>query len=388
MTVARSEFDAPNEALPPFRLVADEKAWRVCLAALQAAPRLAIDLEANSMYAYAERACLIQISTENQDFILDPLAALDLSGLGEIVANPAVEKIFHAAEYDLILLRRDYGWHLHNLFDTMWAARILGYKQFGLAGMLEGAFGVRLSKRFQKANWCHRPLSAGELAYAQKDTHYLPALRDRLGAELEARGLMTEALETFAEQSRVKMPNNGFDPEAFWHLNGVFDMTPTQQAALKTLYAFRDREARRRNAPHFKVLGDQTLLEVATRLPTRLSELDAIHGMTTGQQDRYGRQMLALIAEAHQAPAPQPPPRPPRPPDAVLIRYDRLHRWRKTRAQARGVESDVIISRDALWAIAQANPRTVDELAALNALGPYRLGQYGEEIVRQLGARG
>lgn len=387
MTAQRTESGAPDEALPPFRLVASETAWRACLAALWAAPRLAIDLEANSMYAYAERACLIQISTEDTDFILDPLAPLDLSGLGDIIADPTVEKIFHAAEYDLILLRRDYGWHLHNLFDTMWAARILGYKQFGLAGMLAGAFDVRLSKRFQKANWCHRPLSAGELAYAQKDTHYLPALRDRLAAELEARGLMAEALETFAEQSRVKMPNNGFDPDAFWHINGVFDMTPAQQAALKALFLYRDREARRRNAPHFKVLSDQTLVEIATRLPTRLSELDAVHGMTSGQQQRYGRQLLAVIAEAHEAPAPQPPPRPPRPPDAVLIRYDRLHRWRKTRAQARGVESDVIISRDALWAIAQANPRSVDELAALNALGPYRLAQYGEEIIKQLGIK-
>ena len=388
MTSERTESGAPDAALPPFRLVANETAWRSCLATLRAAPRLAIDLEANSMYAYVERACLIQISTADADFILDPLANLDLSGLGDIVADPGVEKVFHAAEYDLILLRRDYGWHLHNLFDTMWAARILGYKQFGLAGMLEGAFGLRLSKRFQKANWCHRPLSAGELAYAQKDTHYLLALRDRLAAELEARGLLAEALETFAEQSRVKMPNSGFDPDAFWHINGVFDMQPAQQAALKALFVFRDREARRRNSPHFKVLGDQTLLEVATRLPTRLSELDDIHGMTAGQQQRYGRQMLALIAEARQAPAPQPPPRPPRPPDAVLIRYDKLHRWRKTRAQARGVESDVIVSRDALWAIAQAGPRTPDELAALHALGPYRLAQYGEEIIKQLGARG
>ncbi len=388
MTSQRTEPSAPDEALPPFRLVAGEAAWRTCLATLRAAPRLAIDLEANSMYAYTERACLIQISTADADFILDPLANLDLSGLGDIVADPAVEKVFHAAEYDLILMRRDYGWHLHNLFDTMWAARILGRKQFGLAGLLEEAFGVRLSKRFQKANWCHRPLSAGELAYAQKDTHYLLALRDRLEAELDARGLLAEALETFDEQSRVKMPNNGFDPDAFWHINGVFDMQPAQQAALKALFAFRDREARRRNSPHFKVLGDQTLLEVATRLPTRMSELDAIHGMTAGQQQRYGRQMLALIAEAREAPAPQPPPRPPRPPDAVLIRYDKLHRWRKSRAQARGVESDVIVSRDALWVIAQAGPRTTDELAALNALGPYRLALYSEEILKQLGARG
>ncbi len=132
------------------------------------------------------------------------------------------------------------------------------------------------------------------------------------------------------------------------------------------------------------MLGDRTLLEVAAALPTRQSELIAVHGMTSGQQQRYGRQMLDLIAEARQAPPPQAPKRAPRPPDAVLIRYDRLHRWRKTRAQARGVESDVIISRDALWAIAEASPRTLDDLTALNLLGPWRLATYGEEIVRLL----
>jgi ribonuclease D len=177
-----------------------------------------------------------------------------------------VEEDLPRRRYDLILLRRDYGWHLHNLFRHDVGGAHLGYKQFGLAGMLE--------KRVRRA----APASASEgqlvppccrrrAGLRSEDTHYLPGLRDRLAAELAARGLLTEALETFAEQSRVKMPNSGFDPDAFWHLNGVFDMNPTQQAALKALYAFRDREARRRNAPHFKVLGDQTLLEVATRRP-------------------------------------------------------------------------------------------------------------------------
>lgn len=339
------------------------------------------------MFAYAERACLIQVSAAGHDYILDPLPDIDLAGLGAIVEDPSVEKVFHAAEYDLILLRRDYGWRLNNLFDTMWAARILGYRQIGLASLLEQFYSLRLSKRYQKANWCHRPLSAAELAYAQKDTHYLLALRDRLAAELEERGLTDEAREIFEEQSRVKMPDNGFDPDGFWGINGAQDLTPDQQAALRALYLFRDREARRRNQPHFKVLGDRTLLEMAAKLPTDPDDLDDIHGMTTGQQQRYGRRMLELIEESRADPPPQPPKRNPRPPDAVLIRYDKLHRWRKARAQARGVESDVIISRDAIWAIAEANPRTLGELAALSLLGPWRMQKYGEEIVRLLGKK-
>lgn len=375
--------DADNQpALAPFHYVAGRAAWQACLRDLQAAPRLAIDLEANSMFAYRERACLIQISTATTDYILDPLADLDLSPLGEIIADPAVEKIFHAAEYDLILMGRDYGWQLTNLFDTMWAARILGYQQIGLANLLDKYFGLHISKRFQKANWCHRPLSAGELAYAQKDTHYLPALRDRLAAELDARGHTAEAAEIFAEQTHVRLPDNGFDPDGFWHINGAYDLAPAQQGLLKALYLFREREAKRRDTPHFKVLSDRTLLELATTAPTRTADLGRIHGMSEGQQQRYGRNILHIIAEAADAPPPQPPKRQPRLPEAVLNRYDLLHRWRKARAQARGVESDVVMSRDSLWAIAKANPRTLDELQALNTLGPWRLATYGDELIR------
>ncbi len=368
-------------ALPPFRFVADSKAWAACLQELRAAPRLAIDLEANSMFAYRERICLIQISTETTDYIIDPTQPIDLGSLGEIIADPAVEKVFHAAEYDLILMRRDHDWHLNNLFDTMWAVRILGYSQMGLASLLEKFYDVRTSKRFQKANWCRRPLSTAELAYAQMDTHYLLPLRDRLAAELEAGGHAEEAAEIFREQSDVRLPNNGFDPEGFWYMNGTFDLRPEQQAALKELYIYRDREAKRRNIPHFKVLGDRTLLEAAAKMPARVDELAGVHGMSERQVQRYGRAMVDLIAKSRQSPPPQPPKRTPRPPDRVLNLYDRLHRWRKARAQARGVESDVIISRDSLWAIAHANPQTMDELAALNTFGPWRLRTYGEDIL-------
>lgn len=374
---------APPPPLPPFHYVDSAAAWATCLADLQAAPRLAIDLEANSMFAYRERVCLIQISTANADYIVDPVGA-DLNGLGPLLVDPTVEKVFHAAEYDLILMRRDYDWTVNNLFDTMWSVRILGYSQMGLASLLEKFFGVSTSKRFQKANWCHRPLSAAELAYAQMDTHYLLALRDLLGAELIAGGHADEAAETFREQSRVRMPNNGFDPEGFWSLNGAYDLTPEQQAVLRALYLYREREAKRRNIPPFKILGDRTLLEAAVQLPARLIDLDAIHGMSAGQQQRYGRNILETIATARHADPPQPPKRSPRPPDSVLNRFDRLHRWRKMRAQARGVESDVIAGREALWTIAQAAPRTPADLEALAVLGPWRLAAYGEEILGQV----
>ncbi len=160
-------------------------------------PRIAVDTESNSLHAYHERVCLIQFSTTEQDYILDPLALEDLSLLGPIFANPQIEKIFHAAEYDLICLRRDYGFTFSNIFDTMQAGRILGRKQAGLDRLLEDKFGVKVNKRFQKADWAVRPLSRDLLVYARLDTHYLIPLSNLLKADLEEKGLWQLALEDF-----------------------------------------------------------------------------------------------------------------------------------------------------------------------------------------------
>jgi ribonuclease D len=156
--------------LPPYKFIQDQGSWQKCLSALQQESSLAIDLEANSLYAYQEQVCLVQITIPSQDFIIDPVARLELEPLGAVLQDPAVEKIFHAAEYDLMLLKREFGWEVTNLFDTMWAARILGYQRVGLANILEDRYDIRLNKKYQKANWCRRPLSPSQLTYAQMDT--------------------------------------------------------------------------------------------------------------------------------------------------------------------------------------------------------------------------
>ncbi len=369
---------------PAFQLVTTSKQWRECLQHLQQYSSLAIDLEANSMFAYREQVCLIQVSTPDQDYILDPLAEFDLAELGTIIADPPVEKIFHAAEYDLILMKRQYGWELNGLFDTMWAARILGYQRFGLANLLEEFYNIKLDKRHQKSDWCRRPLSPEQLQYACYDTHFLFQLRDKLAAELVSAGRWDEAQEIFDAQSQIQISPNGFDPDDFWSVNGVQDLTRQQQAVLKALNIFRDQEARRRDLPLFKVFSNRTMLDLAGSTPSNHRELAAVHGMSHGQIRRYGQALLQVIAEGLQAPPPVAPKRPKRQPDVVVFRYEKLHTWRKHRAQQRGVESDVIISRDALWEIAQKNPKTVDELGELENVGDWRSTTYGAEIIELL----
>jgi ribonuclease D len=370
--------------LPPFSLVTEPQEWSACLDCLRVEPRLAVDLEANSMFAYRESVCLIQISTPSQDYIVDPTVDLDLSGLGQLIADDAVEKIFHAAEYDLILLKRQFGWELNNLFDTMWASRILGYQRFGLASLLEQFFAVKLNKRYQKSNWCQRPLAPEQLAYAQHDTHFLFRLRDRLWQEIVETDCEEEAAEAFAEQTRIELNDNSFDPDSFWSINGARDMNRQQQAILKALNIYRDEEAQRRDQPLFKIFNEQTMLELARQAPGNMDELARVHGMTRGQVRRYGQALLRVIDEGKKARPPAYPRRSMRQPEAVLSRYDKLKRWRKERAKARGVESDVILSRGALWEIARSNPQNSDELDQLKSLGSWRCSTYGEEILRLL----
>ncbi len=369
---------------PVFELVTSFDKWLDCLAQLREEPRLAIDLEANSMFAYRERICLIQVSIPSQNFVIDPLAKFDLDELGLLFADPNVEKIFHAAEYDLILAGREYKWKLNGLFDTMWAARILGYERYGLASLLNQFYGIRLNKRYQKSNWCQRPLSPEQLAYACLDTHYLFKLRDRLAAELQAAGRLEEAAEIFEEQSRVKITDNGFDPDSFWSINGVHDLTRRQQAVMKAINIYRDREARRRDQPLFKIFSDRTSLEIARRLPVTMEELAKVHGMSKGQLRRYGHKLLQVVSDARNAELPVYPRQRKRKSDAELARYERLHTWRKLRARARGVESDVIISRNALWELARVNPQSEDELENLKYLGEWRCKTYGGDILELL----
>ena len=361
-----------------------QAAWDRCIDLFLVEPAVAIDLEANSLFAYREQVCLLQFSTAAGDYIVDPLAGIDLSRLGDLLANPQVEKIFHASEYDMILLKRDHDWHIRNLFDTMWAARILGYKNMGLAWFLREFYGVEVSKKYQKANWAARPLSADLLAYAQTDTHYLLRLRHDFVALLEEAGCMAEAREIFAHQSEVRLPEQGFDPDGFWALRGARDLSSGQMAVLKALYHFRDDEARRRNQPAFKVLNNEALVAMAKESPQTEEALAAIRGIGPRNLERYGAQLLRAIRKAVLEPPPQRPARKPRQEPGVLERFERLSQWRKGRAVARGVESDVIISRETMWSIARDNPNSLDDLGRISGIGPQRLNLHGADILGEL----
>ncbi len=371
--------------LPSPILVIDASELASLVVQLSSCPVIAVDTESNSLYAYQEQVCLLQFSIPGADYLVDPLNGLDLSSLGEVFANSQVEKIFHAAEYDVLCLRRDYGWTFNNLFDTMWAARILGWPHNGLGNILQEKFGVRLNKRWQRHDWGRRPLSAEALAYARLDTHYLLVLREQMLAELEQKKRLAEARELFAEVAQSEPNFPPFDPDRhLWKVKGVRDLTPETRAILRELLIWRDGEASRRNLPPFKVLSDRTLIALAQARPRRTDQMQDIVGLKPHHVQRYGQKIARAITKGSQTEPPKYPSQAPRPPEIVLERYEALRTWRKKTATRRSVDPDVVVSNATLWVLAQRAPQTLDQLDQVDALGDWKRDTYGQELLNVL----
>ena len=367
-----------------FVWVATPEALAQLQSQLQSQSSIAVDTESDSLYCYFEKVCLLQISAGGTDYLVDPLA-VDISPLGALFADERVEKIFHAAEYDILTLKRDYGFHFRNIFDTMLAAKILGWPQCGLGNLLQDHFGVTLNKKYQQYNWGRRPLDEKAMQYARRDTHYLPQLRAVQWRELQAQRREKEARAAFARIAKVRAAPKIFNPADFWRIRGARQLTPGQQAILQALYVFRDERARHADRPPFKLMSDATMIELATQRPRTLAALKRVKGINPTLLHRHGDDLLALLRARHPIPAPQKRGGSDKAmsPQGVL-RYEHLRSWRNALARRRGVEPEVILSNRVLRAIARLNPSTPLQLKARNILGKWQLEAYGKAIIEEL----
>jgi ribonuclease D len=361
------------------------------LSHLQGEPALAIDTESNSLYAYREQVCLIQISIPGFDYLLDPFSLPNLSGLSPLFADPGVLKVLHGAEYDVSVLHRDYGFVLANLFDTMWASRILGWPSHGLAALLKEYYGVVLNKKYQRANWGQRPLPREQLNYARLDTHYLLALHEIQARELDIKGRWPQARHRFGQVLQSRWEERGFDPDGFWRLTGVRDLDDVGRGVLRELFLFRDQRAKSENRPPFKVLGNRALMGLSERRPRDLQSLHHVSGISSRLVRRYGRKLLAVIRRGASKPLswdkrPRAPRRRDRggngrPTPAIQARFEALRLWRNKTAQARGVEPDLILANRILWKVAFRNPQGPEDLVQDGLLARWQAEDFGPEVL-------
>jgi len=357
--------------------------------------RVGLDTESNGFHAYFEKVCLLQIATPGADWAVDTLA-LGLSPLVPLLADPARECILHAAEYDVLCMKRDYGFSFGRIFDTHAAAKTLGIEKVGLHDLLADQLGVQLEVDEQRSDWGKRPLSERQLEYAFADVGYLIALREKLGEQLSSRELVEEAEAEFARLIAKEPRAREFDPEGWQKMKAARVLDGRGRAVLRELYLLRDQRARDLNRPAFKVLSDLFLAEAARRLPRNEEELLRVPGTSPMTLKKVGAQLLEAVRKGIDAEPPERPRpggpngqrwrrgAPGAPSPEIEERYERLRAWRRSRAEGRKVEVQVIAPNAVLWAIARANPDDLESLAAVDGMDPFRIEQYGPAILEVL----
>ncbi len=370
-----------SEMLPPPTWISTPSGLHKLANALSDHNPIAVDTESNSLHAYREQLCLIQFSIPSEDILVDALAFTDLSPLAQIFSNPAQEKVFHAAEYDLICLKRSFGITVTNLFDTMQAARILGYKQVGLDAILSEKLGISLNKKFQKADWAQRPLPEEMLNYARLDTHHLLDLRTCLKEELLQQGRWELAQEEFIREAQINGTNKVTVP-SWQRIGGTQKLTTQQLAVFQELCNWRESQAERMDRPVFKVIDNKRLVEIAVAQPRTAQELEDL-ALTPRQMDMYGNGILQAIDRGRKA-GPLTRPRTARPKQAFVDRLNALSNWRKSASSKIGIESDLILPKPWMHAIAERDPHNMEDLSALMPNSPWRLQNFGEAILKAI----
>ncbi|MBL8061556.1 MAG: ribonuclease D [Anaerolineales bacterium] len=374
-----------SDALPPPVWVNTMEQLRRMVTDITSQPRVAVDTESNSLHAFREQVCLLQFSTVHADYLVDPLVLDDLSLLAPVFSNPKIEKIFHAAEYDLTCMRRDFHFTFTNLFDTMHAARVLGYPAVGLDKLLGDKFGIKMDKRHQKADWAERPLTKEQIHYARLDTHYLSNLRDVLEVELNEKERLSFAMEDFhractMDETRVK--SNG---ESWERFSGRKDLSLRELTILAQLCKWRDREAERLDRPSYKVVMDEVLISLAKNPPEALVDLSAA-GLSEKQIRLWGNMILSAVGHGAQAPLVE-RRQAERKNDAVLRRLEKLKAWRKNLGLEMKVESDIILPKTYLAVLSEHPPKDLPELKELMKDSPARFEKFGVQIMKALGVK-
>lgn len=266
--------------------------------------RFALDTEADSLHSYFHKVCLVQVTANGRNTVIDPLALQpgELDPLWKLVADPLVIVVMHGADYDIRVLDRDYDARVGGLEDTQIMAQLLGEEKTGLAHLLHQEFGLTLDKKHQRADWGRRPLTSDQLVYAAADTAFLLDLADRLRLRLEELGRWEWAVEEFDKLSTVRHEAAEPDPLAFERIKGARSCRGPARDRLFDLYWWRDSEAQRLDLPPFKVLGNRPMLEMAEKPPESAADLAKVPGLGSRFVRRWGRQVLRRLDRPRSAP--------------------------------------------------------------------------------------
>lgn len=382
------EPDRPGDSMNPI-YIDDPRSAEGVRRALSDAPWIALDCEAAGYHRYSDRLCLVQLTTPEGTWIIDPLAFPAAEVLRDAVEDPGTPLFMHGSDYDMRLLDRDLGIRPRGLFDTQIAASLLGEPALGLSALLERHFGIQLSKKFQRADWAIRPLSGEMLAYAAGDTQHLAPLTSLLRDRLEETGRIRWAEEEFLrlEEIRHTPEEEGRDPVLRVKRGWEIELRTLNR--LRAALEWRDAIARTRDRAPFRIAGDPALLAAAMAPPSRVEELARIEGFPPAlAQSPAGAELLSRFAEVDALPVSELRPYPARdrrgaarPLPEVEQLAERLKEARNRIAEGLGLDRGVLLANGIILEIARLHPVDAEGIRSIEGIRRWQAELLEESFV-------
>ncbi|MGD0991120.1 MAG: HRDC domain-containing protein [Gemmatimonadales bacterium] len=376
--------------LTPHRYVRDSAELANLMRRVAREPLVAVDTEAASFHRFVDRIYLIQLSIRSETAIIDPLTVDDVSSLGAVLADPAVEVVFHDGDYDLRILDRDYGFHARHLFDTRIAAHLLGEPAVGLAALVEKHVGVTLDKKYQRADWSRRPLPPEMLEYAATDTRYLLELREKLRFLLEGRHRLSWAEEEFRRLEGVRWtPPESNGNDAYLRMKGARKLGRRGLAILRELVPWRDQIAADLDRATFRVISNEALLALSATPPRSQADLEKIGGISSRLVAERGDSLLAVVEHGLAVPEKELPRFPHAERRAADPAFDqaveRLKSVRNAAAERLGLDPGVLCPKGTLEAVARARPKAAAALGEIPEVRRWQVEVLGADFLKALG---
>ncbi len=373
----------PKQIQPDYLLVEKQSEVEQLGAELKMETAIGVDLEADSMFHYQEQVCLIQISTQSRNILVNTLALDDLSPLSPVFSDPGINKVFHGSDYDIRSLFRDFNIEVNALFDTQIAAKFLGIKSTGLANLLDNYFGVVLEKKYQKSDWSKRPISQAMLSYAIQDSCYLLSLAEILKKELEDNSRFLWVLEECQILSKVRPAPSTNDP-LFLKFKGAGSLDGRGLAIIEEILKLRENIACKRDCPPFKVLGNHSILRIAKQRLRTEKEFMEQRVLSQKQIKSFGRLLVSKVSLALRYPEEELPffPRKPRSSRSpqVSVRIKALRRWREDRAAELEIEPSSLLTNAQIYSLSEKKISSEKELSAIEGIRDWQRITFGHEI--------
>ena len=350
---------------------------------------LAVDLEADSMFHYQEKVCLLQMAGNGENVVIDPLEVNDLSPLAPLFKNRDVCKVFHGSDYDVRSLYRDFSIEINNLFDTQLASMFMGERETSLGAVVCNRFGIQLDKRYQKKDWSQRPLPDGMIEYAASDVYHLIPLARMLMEELEEKGRLDWVREECDYLSEVRPMENCNDP-LFLRFRGAGRLPRRNLAALEGLLQYRRELAEKKDRPLFKVISNTALLKIATEMASSPQAMEAARCLSAKQIRIYGKPLSAIVKKASALtekdlptyPRRRRPSMSPKVPERIKV----IKAWRDRLADRLELDPALLFNKALMTAIAVKKPAEIQGLRTVEGIRNWQVKAFGKEVLTVLSA--